>query len=234
MTAALAQMPPSIAPPPPAAAAESAPGSPLEAGPAGADPDAAAQSAAPDEAAIGGQPAEAAVNPSATATPSELRRTPERFGGLPAEDSTPVAPSRPRLSVEKAIGVTTMRVVKDDSSEGSAAPPECEVQILHDKPAGKTREVATLNVDGAPAQHEDILSLLKRKACEAGANAVLIESMGKTRVEGVKVDHVEAIALIVGSPKPPVDPSPVPKTITVTPEGPAVPKTITVDPGASP
>ena len=58
--------------------------------------------------------------------------------------------------------------------------------------------------------------------------------MGETRVAGVKVDHVEAVALIVGTPKPPVDPSPVPKTITVTPEGPAVPKTITVDPGASP
>jgi hypothetical protein len=153
---------------------------------------------------------------------------------MPSSDSTPAAPPRPRLSVEKPIGVTTMRVVKDDSSEGSAPPAPCEVQILHDKPAGKTREVATLKVDGAPAQHEDILSLLKRKACEAGANAVLIKSMGKTRVEGVKVDHVDASALIVGAPKPPIDPSPVPKTITVTPEGPAVPKTITVDPGASP
>ena len=94
--------------------------------------------------------------------------------------------------------------------------------------------MATLKVEGAPAQHEDILSLLKRKACEAGANAVLIKSMGKTRVEGVKMDHIEAVALVVGTPKPPVDPSPIPKTITVTPEGPAVPKTITVDPGASP
>ena len=196
---------------------------------------------APDEAASGGQPA-AAASPSATATPSDSHRAPERFGGIPTSDSTPVAPSRPRFSVGKAIGVTTMRVFQnnnsdnssDDGSEGSAPPANCEVQILHDKPAGKTREVGTLNVDGAPAQHEDILSLLKRKACEAGANAVLIKSMGKTRVEGVKVDHVEAVALIVGTPKPPVDLSPVPKTITVTPEGPAVPKTITVDPGASP
>jgi hypothetical protein len=170
-----------------------------------------------------------------------LHRTPERFGGIPASDKTPVAPTRPRLSIGKAIGVITTRVGKDDSddsSEGSAAPANCDVQsdiqILHDKPTGKTREVATLNVDGAPAQHEDIMALVKRKACEAGANAVLITSMSKTRVEGVKVDHVEAVALIVGTPKPPVDPSPVPKSITVTPEGPAVPKTITVDPGGSP
>ncbi len=188
--------------------------------------------AVPAEPANGGQ---AGVQPSAVAMPTtEFHRTPDRFGGIPSSDSAPAAPPRPRLSVGKAIGVTTMRVVKDDSSEGSAPPAACDVLILHDQPAGKTRAVATLNVDGAPAQHEDILSLLKRKACEAGANAVLIKSMGKTRVEGVKVDHVEAVALIVGTPKPPVDPAPVPKSITVTPEGPAVPKTITVDPGASP
>jgi hypothetical protein len=174
--------------------------------------------------------------PSTTVMHADLHRTPERFGGIPSSDATSerAAPSRLRLRVEKAIGVTTMRVVKDDNPEGSTPPAKCEVQILRDKPVGKTREVATLNVDGAPAQHEDILSLLKRKACEAGANAVLIKSMGKKRVEGVNVDHVEAVALMIGTPKPPVDPSPVPKTITVTPEGPAAPKTITVDPAASP
>ena len=212
VTAASAQTPPSLAPRP------------------------------PDEAAVGGQPAKPA-KASATATPTtEFHRTPERFGGIPASESTPVARSRPRLSVGKPIGVMTTRVGKnddsDDSAEGFAPPANCDmrsdVQILHDKPTGKTREVATLNVDGAPTQHEDILALLKRKACEAGANAVLIKTMAKTRVEGVTVDHVEAVALIVGTPKPPVDPSPVPKSITVTPEGPAVPKTITVDPGASP
>ena len=173
--------------------------------------------------------------PSAIVTPTtEFHRTPERFGGLPASDSTSATPTRPRFSVEKTIGVTTMRVLKNESSEDSAPPAKCEVRILHDKPAGKTREVATLKLDGAPAQHENILSLLKRKACEAGANTVLIKTMGRARVEGVNVDHVEAVALIVGTPAPPVDPSPVPKTITVTPDGPAVPKTITVDPGASP
>lgn len=175
------------------------------------------------------------VTPSAIATPTtEFHRTPERFGGIPSSNSASAAAPRPRFSVEKPIGVITTRVVKDDSSDDSAPPTACEVQILHDKPVGKAREVATLKIDGAPAQHEDILSLLKRKACEAGANAVLIKSMDKTRVEGVKVDHVDAVALIVGTPKPPVDPAPVPKTITVAPEGPAVPKTITVDPGASP
>jgi hypothetical protein len=204
-----------------------------------ANTDSSDQSAFPAEsAAVPAEPAngaQAAVKPSAVATPTtEFHRTPDRFGGIPSSDSAPAAPPRPRLSVGEAIGVTTTRVVKDDSSEGSAPPAPCEMQILHDQPVEKAREVATLNVDGAPAQHEDILSLLKRKACEAGANAVLIKSMGKTQVEGVKVDHVDAVALIVGTPKPPVDPSPVPKTITVTPEGPAVPKTITVDPGASP
>ena len=168
------------------------------------------------------------------AAPPELHQASKRSGGMPTSDRTSGAPARPPFSIDKPIGLTTMRVVRDDGSEGSAPPAKCEVQILHTKPAGKTREVATLDVDGAPDQHEDILSLLKRKACEAGANAVLIEKMGKTQVEGVAVDHLEAVALIVGVPKPPVNPSPAPKTITVTPEGPAAPKTITVDPGAPP
>ena len=188
------------------------------------------------------QPSGAAAQPSAAATPGELQRTPDRFGGIPASNGTPVAPSRPRFSIGKALGVTTTRVGQDDNSDdssGASSPPancdvQSDVQILDHLPTGKTREVATLSVDGAPAQHEDILALLKRKACEAGANAVLIKRMLQTRVEGVKVDHVEAVGLIVGTPKPPVDPSPVPKSITVTPEGPAVPKTITVDPDASP
>jgi hypothetical protein len=222
VTAASAQTPPSLG----AQAAEQAeqPAGPAEVGPAGTAADAAA------------------AQPSAAATPDELQRTPERFGGIPASNGTPVAPSRPRFSIGKALGVTTTRVGQDDNSDdssgGSAPPANCDVQsdvqILDHQPTGKTREVATLDVDGAPAQHEDILALLKRKACEAGANAVLIKRMVQTRVEGVKVDHVEAVGLIVGTPKPPVDPSPVPKSITVTPEGPAVPKTITVDPDASP
>jgi hypothetical protein len=153
----------------------------------------------------------ASAEPSAIAIPAALPRTPERFGGISTSERTSVVPSRPRLKVEKAIEVTTMSVVRDDTSESSVPAAKCEVQILHENPAGKTREVATLNVDGAPAQHEDVLSLLKRKACEAGANAVVIKSRAKTRVEGVKMDHVEAVALVVGTPKPPVDPSPAPQ-----------------------
>jgi hypothetical protein len=127
-----------------------------------------------------------------------------------------------------------MGVVRDDNPDGSAPSARCEVRILDHLPVGESREVATLQVDGTPAQQKDILSLLKRKACEAGANAMVIKSMGRARIEGIEVDHIEAVALIVGSPNSPVDPSPVPKSITVTPDGPALPKTIEVDPGASP
>jgi hypothetical protein len=176
-----------------------------------------------------------AAKPSAVATPAVLRQGPERFGGpSAASDDTHTAPSRPRFSVGKPIAIITTRVGRDDSAGDSAPPMQCEVRILRHKPSGSTREVATLKADAAPDQREDLMSLLKRKACEAGANAVLIKSISQRRVEGVQVDHVEAVALVLGTPKPPVDPSPVPKTITVTPEGRAVPKTITVDPSAAP
>ena len=165
--------------------------------------------------------------------PSGLHHIPERFGGLPDAGTTPDAPRRPRLTVGEPIAVTTMHVVRDSETSSAAGAADCAVQVLHAKPAGKAREVGTLSVDGAPAQDKDILSLVRHRACEAGANAVLIKSMDKRRVQGVSLDHVEAVALVLGTPPPPADPSPVPKTITVTPDGPAVPKTITVDPGSS-
>ena len=178
------------------------------------------------EAAISG-----AANPAPAPTASEFRHISARFAGLPDADSTPAAPPRPHLTIGEPIAVTTMHVVHDDKPSTALRRADCKMEVLHAKPAGKTREVGTLSVDGAPAQHEDILSLVRHRACEAGANAVLIKSMDKKRIEGVSVDHVEAVALVLGTPPPPADPSPVPKSITVTPEGPAVPKTITVDPG---
>ena len=127
-----------------------------------------------------------------------------------------------------------MRVVKVDDSKNAKGDSICEIRSLHDKPGIAAREVGTLKIDGAPAQRANLFSLLKRQACEAGANAIIIKSIERKRLEGKEFDHVEAVALVVGTPRPPVDPSPVPKTITVTPEGPAIPKTINIDPGAQP
>ena len=133
----------------------------------------------------------------------------------------------PRL--QPATG--TLLIIGAGKTAGSIAPVTIE---LHSGAGWSALGQVSGLVPAAPDQREDIMSLLKRKACEAGANAVLIKSISQRRVEGVQVDHVEAVALVLGTPKPPVDPSPVPKTITVTPEGRAVPKTITVDPGAAP
>jgi hypothetical protein len=154
---------------------------------------------------------------------------------MSAPESTPGAMNKPpHLRVEKPIGEITMRVVKNSGSQETADGSVCEVRILHERPATAAREVGTLKIDGAPAQRDDLYSLLKRRACEAGANAVFVKKIEKQRLEGVKFDHVEAVALVIGTPGPPVNPSPAPKTIMVTPDGPAVPKTITVDPGAQP
>ncbi len=174
-----------------------------------------------------------AAKPAPAPAAPGLHRIPQRFGGLPDAGSAPDAPPRPRLSVGAPIAVTTMHVVRDKGASSAMRGADCAVQLLHAKPAGTAREVGTLSVDGAPAQHEDILSLVRQRACQAGANAVLIKRMDKKQVAGVSVDHVEAVALVLGTPPPPVDPSPVPRTITVTPDGPAAPKTITVDPGPS-
>jgi hypothetical protein len=81
-----------------------------------------------------------------------------------------------------------------------------------------------------PRDRDVIMALLKRRACEAGANALLVTRM-KAKADA-SIYHVEAAAFVIKSAKPSADAKPVPKTIEVPLPSKPVPKTITVDPHA--
>jgi len=117
-------------------------------------------------------------------------------------------------------------------SQNNATAPKCNVQILRDKPAASARQVATFKIDGMPSQRDDILTMLKGKACEAGANALLIKDARQEDSEAGSVYHVEAVAFFAKKPGRAAGHAPAPKTITVPPPTQAVPKTITVDSSA--
>lgn len=122
------------------------------------------------------------------------------------------------------------RASDDAGTAGGGAAPACDVQILHDKPKAAVREVATFKLDGALAERDQIMSLLKRRACEAGANALLLKKPDSTATAAQGAYHVEAVALLLESARR--DHTPVPKTIEVPLPSKPVPKTITVDPDA--
>ncbi|HVA41507.1 MAG TPA: hypothetical protein VNF49_12630, partial [Candidatus Binataceae bacterium] len=162
--------------------------------------------------------------------------TPTRFAAIPGSDNTASgsdntapAPARPRLRLDPTIGVTAMRLMPDApeaDAQTAAAPAKCALKILHEKPAAPSREVAIIKLSGAPAQHEVVWSLLKRKACEAGANAVLVKNKDRSGSGAAAKYTVDAVALVVEAVKPAVREKPVPKTITVPA---AAPKTIELD-----
>jgi hypothetical protein len=158
--------------------------------------------------------------------------TPTRLTGVPSDNT---GPAPPRIIFEPAIGVTTMRLVgKDKSLEGSQnaePPPKCSVQILHKQPTASARQLATFKIDATPAQRGDVLTVLEGKACEGGANALLIKDARQEESQAGPVYHVEAIAFFVEQPKTAAKTAPAPKTITLPPPSLAVPKTITVDSG---
>jgi hypothetical protein len=158
-----------------------------------------------------------------------------RRAGAGGDNAVP-QPSPPRIQFEPAIGVTTMRLVRHEKPQteslNDSMPAACAVQLLHEKPAASARPVATFKIDGMPSQRDDITAVLKGKACEAGANALLIEDSSQKDSETGSVYHIEAVAFFIEKSKTAADASPVPRTITVPLPAPAVPKTITVDSGA--
>lgn len=120
-------------------------------------------------------------------------------------------------------GMSTMRVGRTSRSH-------CTVQILREKPRTAAREVATFKLGGARRNRGAMMALLKRRACEAGANALLLKKSKKsTQASGYQI---EAVALVLKSAKPSSESKPVPKTIEVPLPSAPVPKTITVDPDA--
>ncbi len=152
--------------------------------------------------------------------------------GAPGAATDASAKTANGTQISFAIGDAHAPDEADTQGTSGATPsPQCEVQILHEKPKSPAREVATFKLDAMPAEHADIISLLKRRACEAGANAVLIKKL-KQGAAALSADHVEAVALVLESAKP-AGHKPVPKTIEVPLPSKPVPKTITVDPDAA-
>jgi hypothetical protein len=77
-----------------------------------------------------------------------------------------------------------------------AKPPNCPLQVLHTMPAADVQQLALVDAWGdQSAKDADLLSVLKRKACGVGADAVVITS-DKSQHEG---DQLEGYDPRVGS-----------------------------------
>ncbi len=62
-----------------------------------------------------------------------------------------------------------------EPSGRAAKDPNCPIPVLYTDPLADYRKVAIIDVVGAPSVEEkDLLPVIKRKACETGADAVVV------------------------------------------------------------
>ena len=74
-----------------------------------------------------------------------------------------------------------------------ARPPNCPLQVLHTMPIADVQQIALLDTWGDEMSGDaDLLQVLKRKACEVGADAVVITS-DKSQHEGKQLAGYDAM-----------------------------------------
>lgn len=134
----------------------------------------------------------------------------------------------PTTNNSNAAGASGSTATAPGAKKTGSSAAKCSVRILKKKPKTAARKVATFKFEAMRRDRKTVMALLKRRACEAGANALLITKSKKNN--DASTYHVEAAAFVIESVKPASHAKPVPKTIEVPLPSKPVPKTITVDP----
>jgi hypothetical protein len=86
-----------------------------------------------------------------------------------------------------------------EPSGRAAKPPDCDMPVLRSPPLQDYREVAIIEGVGNTFLSEaDVLPVVKRKACETGADAIVITGSKSQTSEGLVGYYVGAYAIVYG------------------------------------
>jgi hypothetical protein len=89
-----------------------------------------------------------------------------------------------------------------EPSGRAAKPPDCNLPILRTTPLAAYREVAIIEGVGNRYVHEeDVLPLVARKACETGADAIVVRESRSQTSENLTGYYVNAIAIVYKNEK---------------------------------
>jgi hypothetical protein len=94
-------------------------------------------------------------------------------------------------------------------ASGSAAkPPNCDIKVLKHEPLTEYRKVGIIEAEGSVyAAEEDVLPSVKRKACETGADAIVILTSKSQTTENMVGYYIDAVAIVYGkNPNIPIGP----------------------------
>ncbi len=94
------------------------------------------------------------------------------------------------------------------ASGNAAKPPTCDITVLRHDPLTEYRKVGIIEAEGSVyASEQDVMPAVKRKACESGADAVIILTSKSQTTENMVGYYVDAVAIVYGkNPNIPISP----------------------------
>ena len=81
----------------------------------------------------------------------------------------------------------------------AAKPPNCDMKVLRHDPLTEYRKVGIIEAEGSVyATEDEVLPAVKRKACETGADAVIILASKSQTSESIVGYYINAVAIVYG------------------------------------
>lgn len=100
----------------------------------------------------------------------------------------------------KAMQMPPQATYTEIQASGVAArPPNCDIKVLRHEPLTEYRKVGIIEGTGSVyASEEDVLPAVKRKACETGADAIVILASKSQTTENLVGYYINAVAIVYG------------------------------------
>ena len=104
----------------------------------------------------------------------------------------------------KAVALPPQATLAEIEPSGRAArPPNCEIPVLRHEPLTDFRKVAIVEGLGSVyASEADVLPVVQRKACETGADAIVILTSKSQTSEGLTGYYINSVAIVYGKRNP--------------------------------
>ena len=90
-----------------------------------------------------------------------------------------------------------------EPSGRAAKPPDCPMPVLRREPLTDFRKVAIVEGTGnVYASEADVMPVVQRKACETGADAIVILASKSQTSEGLTGYYINSVAIVYGKRNP--------------------------------
>lgn len=81
----------------------------------------------------------------------------------------------------------------------AAKPFNCDMKVLNHDPLSEYRKVGIIEAEGSVyATEEEVLPAVRRKACETGADAIIVVTSKSQTTENIVGYYINAIAIVYG------------------------------------